>query len=114
MIKIGLLGLGNVGKGVIHILKQKKEFFSKRLGQEIQVTKALVRNINAKRKSSYIISKLAQKDPSLIKPYISDFFSTLSDQDSKSKIILTKSLLEIAKTSPEIIPINEISVPFTS
>lgn len=66
------------------------------------------RNINAKKKASTIISKIAQKEPSLIKPFISDFFSTLRDQDSKVKIILTKFLLEIAKSSPEIIPVSEI------
>jgi HEAT repeat protein len=66
------------------------------------------KNINARKKASTIISKIAQKDPSLIKPYISDFFSTLGDQDSKVKNVLIKSLLEIAKTSSEIIPINEI------
>ncbi|MFW9818519.1 MAG: sister chromatid cohesion protein PDS5 [Candidatus Thorarchaeota archaeon] len=66
------------------------------------------RNIQAKRKASAIISKIAQKDPFLIKPFISEFFSTIGDQDSKVKIVLTKTLLEIAKNSPDIIPIDNI------
>ncbi len=66
------------------------------------------RNIQAKRKASAIISKIAQKKPFSIKPFISEFFSTLREQDSKVKIVLTKTLLEIAKNSPDIIPINEI------
>ncbi len=66
------------------------------------------KNNKIKKKASIIISKVAQKEPSLIKPFISEFFSTLTDQDSKVKIVLTKSLLEIAKVSPEIIPIKDI------
>ncbi|MFX0038196.1 MAG: HEAT repeat domain-containing protein [Promethearchaeota archaeon] len=66
------------------------------------------RNNQVKKKASGIISKIAQKDPSLIKPYVSEFFSILAAQDSKMKIVLTKSILEIAKTSPDIIPIKDI------
>jgi len=66
------------------------------------------RSNQVKKKASSIISKIAQNDPSLIKPFIPEFFSILTEQDSKVKIVLTKSLLEIAKTSPEIIPINDI------
>ncbi|MDX1797854.1 MAG: HEAT repeat domain-containing protein [Candidatus Lokiarchaeia archaeon] len=65
------------------------------------------RNIQAKRKASAIISKIAQKDPFLIKPFISEFFSTIGGQDSKVKVVLTKTLLEIAKNSPDIIPIDK-------
>ncbi|MFX1377841.1 MAG: HEAT repeat domain-containing protein [Promethearchaeota archaeon] len=65
-------------------------------------------NYQAKIKAAGIISKIAQKDASLMKPFISDFFSAITGQDSKVKIVLTKSLLEIAKKSPEIIPINDI------
>jgi HEAT repeat protein len=61
-----------------------------------------------KKKASAIISKIAQKDPALIQPHISDFFSTLNQQDSKVKIVLIKSLLEIAKNATRIIPINNI------
>ena len=65
------------------------------------------KNNQVKKKASGIISKIAQKDPSLIKPFIAEFFHTLTEQDSKVKIVLTKSLLEIAKISPEIIPIKD-------
>ncbi|MFX0023130.1 MAG: HEAT repeat domain-containing protein [Candidatus Hermodarchaeota archaeon] len=71
------------------------------------------RNIQAKRKASAIVSKIAQKDPFLIKPFISEFFSTIGEQDSKVKIVLTKTLLEIAKNSPDIIPIDTILNLFT-
>jgi HEAT repeat protein len=66
------------------------------------------KNSRVKNKASGIISKIALKDPSLIQPFISDLFFILIEQESKVKIVLTKSLLEIAKKSPEIIPIQNI------
>ncbi|MFW9971969.1 MAG: HEAT repeat domain-containing protein [Candidatus Odinarchaeota archaeon] len=65
------------------------------------------KNIQIKKKASSIVSKIAQKDPSLIKPYISEFFSILNEQESKMKIIFAKSILEIAKISPDVIPIKQ-------
>jgi len=66
------------------------------------------KNNQVKKKASSILSKIAQKDPLIIKPFISELFQTLSEQDLKVKIVLTKSLLEVAKISPEIIPIKEV------
>lgn len=48
-VKIALLGLGNVGRGVYIILQKNKEEIMKRSGYEIEVSKILVRDINKDR-----------------------------------------------------------------
>jgi HEAT repeat protein len=62
------------------------------------------KNLQIKKQASKIISKIAQKDPNLIKPFISDFFQSFNEQELTVRIALSKSLLEIVKISPEIIP----------
>ncbi|AVP53878.1 homoserine dehydrogenase [Clostridium tetani] len=49
VIKIGLLGLGNVGKGVWNILKINKDIIKRRSGYNIEIKKVLVKDINKKR-----------------------------------------------------------------
>ncbi|MFX0135224.1 MAG: HEAT repeat domain-containing protein [Candidatus Hodarchaeota archaeon] len=66
------------------------------------------KNKQVKKTASSIISKIAQKEPSLIKPHLSEFFQTLTNQELSIRIALFKSLLEIAKESPDIIPIQVI------
>jgi len=48
-IKIAILGLGNVGKGVWNILHTNRNEIIKRSGYEIEIAKILVRNINKDR-----------------------------------------------------------------
>lgn len=48
-VRIALLGLGNVGKGVWNILKSNKEAIMKRSGYDIEIAKILVRNIDKNR-----------------------------------------------------------------
>ncbi len=48
-VKIALLGLGNVGQGVWHILKENKEQIMKRSGYEVEVSKVLVRDLGKHR-----------------------------------------------------------------
>jgi homoserine dehydrogenase len=48
-IKIALLGLGNVGKGVWQILNKNKNEIRKRSGYDIEIEKILVRDINKNR-----------------------------------------------------------------
>ena len=48
-IKIALLGLGNVGRGVFTILQQNKDEIMKRSGYEIEVSKVLVRDVTKNR-----------------------------------------------------------------
>lgn len=45
-VKIALLGLGNVGRGVWMILNSNKEEIMKRSGYKVEVAKVLVRNKN--------------------------------------------------------------------
>lgn len=48
-VKIALLGLGNVGRGVWMILDSNKEEIRKRSGYDIEVTKVLVRDLKKER-----------------------------------------------------------------
>jgi homoserine dehydrogenase len=48
-IRIGLLGLGNVGKGVWNILQKNGEEIAQRSGYDIEVAKILVRDVNKDR-----------------------------------------------------------------
>ncbi|MCR1970939.1 homoserine dehydrogenase [Clostridium cochlearium] len=49
VIKIGLLGLGNVGKGVWNILQMNKDIIKTRAGYNIEIGKILVKDANKKR-----------------------------------------------------------------
>lgn len=44
-IRVGLLGVGNVGRGVLHILAQNKTLIAERTGKSLVVTHAVVRDI---------------------------------------------------------------------
>ena len=48
-VKIALLGLGNVGRGVWMILNSNKEEIMKRSGYDVEIAKILVRDKNKKR-----------------------------------------------------------------
>lgn len=48
-MKIGLLGLGTVGSGVIEILENRRDQLTTLVGEEISVKKVLVKNKNKKR-----------------------------------------------------------------
>ncbi|MHA1758199.1 MAG: hypothetical protein ACTSVV_15600 [Promethearchaeota archaeon] len=61
-----------------------------------------------KKEATKIISKIAKNKPSEIKPYISILLQSINQQEISVKIALSKSLIEIAKESPEILPIRPI------
>jgi homoserine dehydrogenase len=48
-LKIGLAGLGTVGQGVFKILSEKKEFFAKKFGAEIEIIAVSARDKNKDR-----------------------------------------------------------------
>jgi homoserine dehydrogenase len=50
VIKVGLMGLGTVGTGVLRILQENKEFVERKLGVGIEVKRILVRNLSKARK----------------------------------------------------------------
>jgi HEAT repeat protein len=62
-----------------------------------------------KKEASKLTSKIAKTKPRLIKSLMPELIQTLTEQESSVRIVLFKSLLEIAKSSPEIIPIQTIS-----
>lgn len=66
------------------------------------------KNQQIKKEASKILSKIAMKDPEAIKPEISIILQSLQDQEATVKVTISKSLLEIAREAPEIIPISLI------
>ena len=82
-VKIALLGLGNVGRGVWMILNSNKEEIMKRCGYEVEVVKVLVRDKN-KPRGVEIPNELVTTD-----------FNEILEDDS----ILLKNFEYIAKNS---------------
>ena len=50
-MKIGLMGLGTVGTGVVHLINQNGKNIEKKLGEKIEIKKILVKDPNKKRAS---------------------------------------------------------------
>ncbi len=48
-VKLGLLGCGTVGSGVLKVLQENYHDIKEKIGADIEVTKVLVRNLNKKR-----------------------------------------------------------------
>ncbi|TFG26151.1 MAG: HEAT repeat domain-containing protein, partial [Promethearchaeota archaeon] len=65
-------------------------------------------NQQIKKEASKIIAKIAMKDPRAIKPEISTILQSFNEQQPTLKIAYSRSLLEIAKDAPDIIPIDSI------
>ncbi|MHA2431245.1 MAG: HEAT repeat domain-containing protein, partial [Promethearchaeota archaeon] len=61
-----------------------------------------------KKEGSQLISKIAKKDPIYLKPVINELLQLQYKQDLSVRVILTKSLLEIAKKEPDLIPVSTI------
>ena len=61
-----------------------------------------------KKEASKVISKIAKAKPIAIKPVMAVILQSLNNQESSVRIVLAKSLLEIAKESPRLIPIRPI------
>jgi HEAT repeat protein len=65
-------------------------------------------NSQIKKEASKVLSKMAKVKPSVIKPEISVILQSINDLELSVKIVLSKSILEIAKNSPDIIPLDSI------
>lgn len=61
-IKIGLLGCGTVGAGVVKLLNKNSELYQKRAGKHLEVKKILVKNLS-KSRSEEIDTSLFTDDP---------------------------------------------------
>ena len=65
-------------------------------------------NNQVKKKASLVISEAAKKDPRVIKPFIDEFFNIFNELELSVKIVISKSILEIARSSPDIIPVPNV------
>jgi len=59
-IKVGLLGLGTVGTGVVRIVQNHQEDLKKQVGSAIEIEKILVSNVNKQRSIAVEPSKLTE------------------------------------------------------
>ncbi|KKK62365.1 hypothetical protein LCGC14_3005060, partial [marine sediment metagenome] len=66
------------------------------------------KNKQLKKEASKLISTVAKKIPKFIETLIPEFIQSANTQDTSVRVVLFKSLLEIASKSPEIIPISPI------
>ena len=66
------------------------------------------KNKKVKKKASLVISEAAKKDPRVIEPIIDEFFNIFNELELSVKIVLSKSILEIARNSPDIIPVPNV------
>lgn len=67
-INLGIIGFGNVGQGVVKVLRDKKSFLSQRIGVQIDIKKICDKDIATKRKVS-VVRQILTRD---IKDIIND------------------------------------------
>lgn len=60
-INIGLIGFGNVGSGVVKILREKKSLLSKKIGVEINIKKICDKDLSSKRIVSIEKERITRK-----------------------------------------------------
>ncbi|MHA1458113.1 MAG: hypothetical protein ACTSQR_00455 [Promethearchaeota archaeon] len=58
-----------------------------------------------KKETAHLISKISKTKPLALKPVLAELLQFLPEQELSVRIVLTKSILEISKNLPEIIPI---------
>lgn len=118
MIGVGLLGFGTVGGGVYQILKNKKDYIKRKLGEDIVIKKILVKDINKKRKYCVDNLLLTDKFEDIMKD--SDIqvvveliggeepsFSYIKEAINNKKHIVTANKLIMAKHGEEIFRLAE-------
>ena len=66
-----------------------------------------------KREISQLILKISKINPSALQPVMADLLQTITEQDASIRIILTKSMLEISKQLPDLIPVR-LTINFLS
>ena len=65
-------------------------------------------DLNIKKQNAQLISKIAKKKPVILEPVLNELLKLIDNQELSVKIILVKSLFEISKQSPNLLPINFI------
>jgi len=85
-MNIAILGMGNIGQGVMKILLENKRVITKRCGDEIVVKKVLIKNLNKKR------------EVQLEDDVLTDNFDDILNDDSIKIVVELIGGLEPAKT----------------
>ncbi|GAH51185.1 unnamed protein product, partial [marine sediment metagenome] len=70
---------------------------------------SLIRSENdkkIKKEASQLILKISKINPLALQPVMTDLLQSITEQDLSIRIILTKSMLEISKQLPDLIPVR--------
>ena len=87
-IKIGLLGCGTVGTGVIQVLEKNRHSITTKAGAILEITKILVRDINKKRDISEKINLTSNPNDILDDPEIEIVIEVMGGIDPAKEYIL--------------------------
>lgn len=105
-VKIGLLGLGNVGTGTYKILDMNREQITKSTGLNFEVGKVLVRDINRKRDIDVALEKLTQNPDEIFNdPEINVVVEVLGGIEPA-----TTFMLEAMKNKKSVVTANKAAV----
>lgn len=91
-IKIGLLGLGQIGSGLYSILSKKRDFFSKDLGLKFEIVKIAIRHKNKKRSVKVPASLLTTHAMEVVRHPEVDVVVELVGGVSKAKTYVMEAL----------------------
>src|SRR5690606_34052589 len=88
-VKVGLLGLGTVGTGVVRILENHQEDLNKQVGSAIEIVKVLVSNVNKPRSIAIDQSKLTEDAYDVIRhPEIDVIIEVMGGTDATKDYIV--------------------------
>ncbi|MCL6457650.1 MAG: homoserine dehydrogenase [Gorillibacterium sp.] len=89
-IKVGMLGLGTVGTGVVRIVEGHQEDLARQVGTSIEITRVLVKNLDKERNISIDSSKLTDNvDDILNDPEIDVIIEVLGGIDPSKEYLKT-------------------------
>ncbi|MCX7570875.1 homoserine dehydrogenase [Tumebacillus sp. DT12] len=89
VVKIGLLGLGTVGSGVVKMLENHPEALLERSGNDVEITKILVRDLDKQRAVDVPRERLTQNVAEIIQdPEIDIIIEVMGGEEETKQIVL--------------------------
>lgn len=91
MINVGIMGLGTVGTGVVELLETNRSTIARRLGDEVEVKKILVRDLSKKR-TPYAEGKLTTRADDILEDGEIDVVVELMGGEEPARTYIKKAL----------------------
>ncbi|MBI4397900.1 MAG: homoserine dehydrogenase [Candidatus Omnitrophica bacterium] len=102
-IRIGLLGLGQIGSSLYKLVSRKAAFFQKRYGVQFKIARILVKNMRKKRFSGLDAKRLTSQASQILKdPSIDVVVELIGGVDSAKKYVL-----EALRSGKDVITANK-------